>query len=399
MKHSIYKIFKNLNLYLLIILILSALGFLFIVEQHYSYEKIKNLNNQQAVLLKILKQEKESGKPDILLYNAEIANLKHEMQKLYKQSEHNYISIYILKNLEESNKDLKELESLIEIFDIQSRKYFAYEKKSKNIQSASNTLDQSYENITSLINNIILKNIQYDNSRFNIFGVIFLSSFFLLLLTSFWYKRRLTRIHNDITLLLTPNRDKNASVFTQEVDAVLLRTNRKTQIADNPAMIDNLTEIHNDKGMLQAYAQRKVSKENNFSSVTVLEVDNFTKSKRTYSQEFTQEILKKIAYTISLYQQAGDIIARTDYNQFTLIFSRSLKDKLFKDADLIRQSISEIKFSNPEYGRVKITLSGGFINISNNMQLNESMRKAKDLLQKAKAQGQNRILQTKDIPK
>lgn len=200
MKHSIHEIFKNLNLYLLIILTLSALGFLFVVEQYYSYEKIKNLNNQKSVLLKILNQEKESNKLDILQYNAEIANLSHEMQKLYKQSQHNYIAIYILNNFEESDKDLKQLESLVGFFNTQSRNYFTYEEKSEDLQSTLTALNQTYENIASHINTISLKNIQYDNDRFNIFSKIFLASLILLIFVTFWYKIRLEKIYKDILL-------------------------------------------------------------------------------------------------------------------------------------------------------------------------------------------------------
>mgnify|MGYP002641278703 CR=1 FL=1 len=399
MKHSIHKIFKNLNLYLLIVLILSTLSFLFIVEQHYSYEKIKNLNEQKIVLLKILNQEKESNKLDILQYNADIANLNHQMQKLYIQSQYNYISSYILKNFEESDKDLQKLESLVKIFNSQSRKYFTYDKKNEQLQSLFTQIDQTYENIASHTNTIVLKNIQYDNDRFDIFSKIFFVSFVLLTLLTLWYKIRLTKIYNDILFLYTTNTDKNTPIFTQEVDAILLRMNRKNQTANNPTMIDGITEINNNKGMLQAYAQRKGIKETYFSCVTVLEIDNFTKSKRTYSPELTQEILKKVAYTISLYQQSSDIIARTDYNQFTLIFFRTSKEKLFKDTDLVRQSIAEIKFFTPEKERIIITVTGGLINKANSAPLDESVRKAKELLQSTRELGKNRIIQTKDIPK
>ena len=369
------------------------------MEQHYSYEKIKNLNEQKIVLLKILNQEKESNKLDILQYNADIANLNHQMQKLYIQSQYNYISSYILKNFEESDKDLQKLESLVKIFNSQSRKYFTYDKKNEQLQSLFTQIDQTYENIASHTNTIVLKNIQYDNDRFDIFSKIFFVSFVLLTLLTLWYKIRLTKIYNDILFLYTTNTDKNTPIFTQEVDAILLRMNRKNQTANNPTMIDGITEINNNKGMLQAYAQRKGIKETYFSCVTVLEIDNFTKSKRTYSPELTQEILKKVAYTISLYQQSSDIIARTDYNQFTLIFFRTSKEKLFKDTDLVRQSIAEIKFFTPEKERIIITVTGGLINKANSAPLDESVRKAKELLQSTRELGKNRIIQTKDIPK
>ena len=399
MKHSIRKIFKNLNLYLLIVLILSTLSFLFIMEQHYSYEKIKNIHKQKRVLLKILNQEKESYKLDILQFNTDIANLNHAMQKLYTQSQYNYISIYIVKNFEESNKDLQELESLIKTFNTQSRDYFTYDENTTQLQNALTQIHQTYDNVTSHIHRMVLKNIQYDNDRFDIFSKIFFASFALLILITLWYIIRLAKIYNDITYLHAINADKNTPIFTQEVNSALLRMNRKSQITDDTTMIDGITEINNDKGMLQAYSQRKGIKDNSFSCVTVLEIDNFSKSKRTYSPEFTQEILKKVAYTISLHQQPSDIIARTDYNQFTLIFFRASKEKLFKDIDIVRQSIAEIRFFTPEKENIIITVTGGFINKANNAPLDESVRKAKELLLRTKELGQNRIIQTKDIPK
>lgn len=394
-----HKIFKHLILYLLTILTLSTLSFLFIIEQYYSYEKIKNLNNQKSVLLKILNEEKKSNKLDILQYNANIAELNHEIQKLYIQSQYNYIANYILDNFEESNQDLKHLESLIKLFDTHSREYFTHEQKNKQIQKTLTSIKHTYAMIDSSIDTMIFKNIQYDNDRFNIFSKIFLASLILLIFITFWYKIRLTKIYNDILSLYAAHTDKDTPIFTQEVDAILLRMNRKTQIADNPTMIDSITGINNNKGMLYAYSNRKGITDSNFSSFSVLEIDNFTKSKRTFTPEFTQEILKKVAYTISLHQQANDIIARTDYNQFTLIFLRSSKDKLFKHTDLVRQSISEIKFLSPENKHINITMTGGFIHNANNAQLDESLRKAKELLEYAKELGYNRMIQIKDIPK
>lgn len=164
-------------------------------------------------------------------------------------------------------------------------------------------------------------------------------------------------------------------------------------------MIDTVTKIYNNKGMVQSYSERKASKDNNFSSIAILEIDNFSKSKRTFSQEFTQEILKKVAYTVSLHEQGTDIIARSDYNQFTLIFSRPVKEQLFKDVDMIRQSIADLKMATPDKEAVQITITGGFVFKLKSSPLEESIRKAKELLQSAKHMGTNKILQTKDIPK
>jgi diguanylate cyclase (GGDEF)-like protein len=205
-------------------------------------------------------------------------------------------------------------------------------------------------------------------------------------------------IYKDIEYLYQIDKNKNAyAIFSIEADGIALRMNRKTVNSDNPNMLDPITGINNHKGMINAYSQKKNLRNSNFTAVTVFEIDNFSKSKRAFSQELTQAILKKVAYTISLHEQPVDVIARTDYNQFTLIFSRISKEQAFKDVDLIRESIAELKFPGLEQGGTIITLSGGFIIKPNNTNLDEAMKQAKEILAYAKKTGTNRVLRTRDI--
>jgi len=190
---------------------------------------------------------------------------------------------------------------------------------------------------------------------------------------------------------------KGMEFFSEEIDAISLRMKRKPVISDNPAMIDTVTDINNNKGLMHSYAEKKGMKDSNFTSVTVFEVDNFSKSNRVFSQDFTQAILKKIAFTMTLHEQATDVIARTDYNQFTLVFSRASKEQLFKDMEIIRQSISELKFRTPEKESVQITVTGGLVIKPNNTNLEESIRQAKEVLEHAKSTGRNKISQLSDV--
>lgn len=205
-------------------------------------------------------------------------------------------------------------------------------------------------------------------------------------------------IYNDILFLYAvENNKKGYGVFSEEIDAISLRMKRKPVISDNPAMIDTVTDINNNKGLMHSYAEKKGMKDSNFTSVTVFEVDNFSKSNRVFSQDFTQAILKKIAFTMTLHEQATDVIARTDYNQFTLVFSRASKEQLFKDMEIIRQSISELKFRTPEKESVQITVTGGLVIKPNNTNLEESIRQAKEVLEHAKSTGRNKISQLSDV--
>ena len=162
-------------------------------------------------------------------------------------------------------------------------------------------------------------------------------------------------------------------------------------------MIDQVTSINNAKGMVSSYAEKKGMKDSNFTSVTTFEIDNFSKSNRAFSQELTQAILKKVAFTISLHEQATDVIARTDYNQFTVILSRPSKEQSFKDVDIIKQSVSELKFNVPDKGTANITVSGGFVIKPNNTHLDEAIKSSKEILKFAKEHGRNRVAQVRDV--
>ena len=66
---------------------------------------------------------------------------------------------------------------------------------------------------------------------------------------------------------------------------------------------------------------------------------------------------------------------------------------------MLRQSISEIKFKTYDNSSIVVTVSGGFILKPTNQHLDESIRKAKELLLHAQNKSINNISQTKDLAK
>ena len=398
MKHSVNKIFKNLNTFLLTLVALGLISSFFVIEQFYSYKKIDNLKNQSMVVTSLLKEEEKSNKIDMLQFNSKVAKLHPDIDRLLNRNQYNYISNLLTDYKDEYIADLNKLHTLVNNFNKHSRNYFNLSTDDENFQLYFQNIKSQHNSIVSLINSMMIKNISYDNARFNIFNKIFFLFFIILAITAFWYKNRLLNIYNDITFLYSAESNKkNMNIFSQEADAILLRMKRKSALADNPAMMDTVTEIYNNKGMIQSYTEKKSMKDNQFTSVTVLEIDNFSKSKRSFSQEFTQEILKKVAYSISLHEQVTDTIARTDYNQFTLILSRSTKEQSFKDVDLVRQSISEIKLVTPDREKINITVTGAFIIKASKSPLEDSIRKAKELLQNTRDTGTNKIAQISNL--
>lgn len=402
MKQSIKKIFKNLNLYMLFILFISFVALMLTLEHQLSVQKVSNLNNQKDIILSLTKLEKEDVELALILFQGRSAQLNSDIDKLRNAYKYNVTGKYILKNGEAYNKDLKRLRDLVNIFNKNAHSYI----KTGNLKKdritkqrvAKENMKKSFYAVNAHIEEMKIEDMRYNEAVFMLFEKPIVFSFILVLLGTFLYRKRINDTYKDIEFLSSTEKNyAEYQIFSIEADVISSRMKRKAVTADNPAFIDQMTGINNHDGMLNAYGDKKGMKEQNFTSVTVIEIDNFSKSKRTYNQELTQVILKKIAFTLSLHEQPTDVIARTDYNQFTIIFSRDSKEQAYKDVEIIRQSISELKFKTPK--DENITVCGGYVIKPSHTSLEEAIKKAKEILNYTKSVTRNKIYQTKDIAK
>ena len=362
MKQSIKKIFQNLNNYLLFVLFVALVGMLLVLEHSLSFDKVDNLNNQKKVISTLTKLDKSDLELALIQFNGKSTQLHQEIDKLDMMYKYAIIDRYILGNEKEYFEDLDKLSKLTDEFNHSAKEYYV-DTDNKQLEIKTKIqLDSALQAINQHIDTMLLKNISYNEAKFKLTKDAVIVIFVLILLATFWYRKMINSIYKDIAFLQQADKNrKTYDIFSQEVDAISLRMNRKNIVNDNPDMLDQVTDINNYKGMLNSYSQKKNLKDSNFTSVTVLEIDNFSKSNRTFPQDVVQSILKKVAYTISLHEQPVDVIGRTDYNQFTIILSRASKEQSFKDVELVRESINELKFNIPNHGPTKITVSGGFI--------------------------------------
>jgi len=398
MKHSIKKIFLSLNAYMLFVMFASFIFMMLTLEKQLSFDKTKILNTQKSIILSLTNLKKDDLELALIQFNGKTAQLKSEIEKLYNIYKYSFTEKYILNNKTEYFTDLEKLKQLKDTFNTQVHRYYTQNKDMSIIKHNKELLQNTYYNLIKHLDKIISKDLVYSERKYKIFKYIFIATFFIILLETILYRKKINNIYADIDYLVAA--DKNArpyTIYSQEADAISLRMKRKTVIEDNPAFIDQITGISNYKGMVNSYANKRDMKDSNFTSITVIEIDNFSKSKRTYPQDVTQSILKKIAFTISLHEQAIDVVARTDYNQFTLILSRDSKEQAFKDVDIIRQSISEIKFNLPNNQNDTITITGGFLIKPHSTNLDEGIKQAKEILARAKNITKNRVLQSIDF--
>ena len=399
MKHSIKKIFQSLNFYLFSILMIAIIGVLAIFEHTLSFNKVDNLVNQKKIISSLTKLDKNDLELALILFNGKSTHLHQEIDKLHTLYKYAYMDKYIVGNKKEYLLDLNTLKQLTDEFTKAAQEYYT-DTNDKNLElKAKKQLDTAFIKINKQINSMLLKNIHYNEVKFKYIKYAVIIIFVLVLFATFYYRKTLKAIYKDIDFLSQTDKNKKEySLFSQEADAIALRMNR-TNITNNSSdMIDPVTEINNYKGMISEYSTKKRKQTSNFTSITVLEIDNFSKSNRVFAQNTIQAILKKVAYTISLFKQPVDIIARTDYNQFTLILSRSSKEQSYKDIEAIRESIAELKFNIPNYkNTTQITVSGGLFIKPNNTSLEEAIKQAKEILLYAQSLGSNKIMQARDL--
>lgn len=398
MKHSIKEIFKSLNTYLLFVLFATFLSLVLIIEQQLSFDKLENLNSDKKIASYLVNLDTGDMELALIQFNAQSTKLLQNVEKLKLLYKYNIFEKFIIQNTTEYNADLNNLSLFINQFNEATHRYYTQNKDLVKQTIAKQDLQSTYNKLVKHIDNIILKSTHYNQEKFQYQKYFIFILFILVLLATFRYKKMLHLIYEDISYLSTVRKTKSEyDIFSLEADAIALRMNRKNQLVDNPHLIDPVTNINNYKGLEHSYTHKKPLRDTNFVSTTVLEIDNFSKSKKVYTQEIAQAMLKKVAYTISLHAQPADIIGRTDYNQFTIILSRVSKEQAFKDIDLIRESISELKFSIPDIGPVTISVSGGFVANPNNTSLEEAMKQAKEILEYAKSTGKNKIFQVRDL--
>ncbi len=396
MKSSIKNIFKNISSFMTFALIVATISVVFTFEQSNSFKKIDILNTQKAIALSLYELDKKDLESTLILFNGKSTELRFEIKKLYNLYEYDIIGNYILDNSKEYFAQLEKLTALMNTFNAQVHQY--YKSPQKTEKELYELAGDSFENLNKHISTMIFKNIEYDNKKFKLLQMLAIFSFVIVFIFTFWFQRRLRKIYEDITFLFSPkNSSENHELHTIEADAIFLRLKKRTVSKIDPTNIDPITGINNNKGLESSYAEKKDMKKDNFTAIAILEIDNFSKTNRAFPQELTQSMLKKIAYTISLFEQVTDVISRSGYNQFTIILSRQSKDQAFKEIDAIRQSISELKFVAQDNIPVQLTVSGAFMIKPNGVTLSNSIDDVKVILEFAKTHGKNKIYQKRDM--
>jgi len=382
---SISKTFRNFKLSIFIIFLLITIISLSILNSGYDLQKIKLSNT-------LVKQSKALLKFDIYGNETSIELLKEQ---------HHYMNVNY-----EKIKDLRKQDVIKNLYIPSTTADSAFETLGKSISSLHKVTIQYYEvqgrdykgkiaqlqdklhQNSRLYTDAIIKNISFKNSLIlymSLATIVVVSMIFL------WYSRKLRIIYRDIKHILNVEEEDRKKVFkTDEFTAIKRRMERRPLAGGGKNLLDPLTELLNEKGLVSEFVQRNSGTAKEFVCVTIFDIDNFKELTQNYGKSFTETVIKKFAFIMNLEKKPSDILGRVGEDQFIIITPRENQDQAFTTVENIRQSIEKTLFKSPQ-GKISVTVSGGFTPKDKHEKIESAIATATALVKRAKVQGKNSI--------
>ena len=394
MRWSIKKIFDNLSKTLLVLSILLGLLSTITFTLNSSVAKSDLLLEQKA----LVREAYNLGREDIQLSNIQlkgiINNLKYDITQMRDAYTFDILGNYVYGHTKQYMNDLEQL-SIKQLLYIEAARTY-YEQSLANLAARQDDYDFAQAEYDAKLSDLQEKHLIYEAQKFNGLQYIVYLSFLISILSTLWFTRRLSSIYNDIRTLYSVDLENKGRMYqTEEAEMITKRMSRKSSATENPAFIDPVTEVNNYKGLLHGFANRK-GVSGATIAVCVFSLDHFKDIEKKYQKDLANQILKKIAFMLSLYEQHTDVLGRIDYDQFVFVLNRNTKDIALNDCEQIRKNIEEAKFKAPKGESIKVTVSGGFVVKAPNKPLDQTIAHAKEILHAAIVQGGNKIAQLRD---
>ncbi len=394
MRWSIKKIFNNLSTTLLSLTII--LGFLatIVFTLNSSVTKTDLLLEQKA----LIKEAYNLGREDIQLSNIQlrgiVENLRYDITKMKDAFDFDILGNYVFGHSVEYLNDLEQL-SIKQLLYIEAAEAYYYQSI-EELEARLDDYDFAQAEYEAKLYELEEKHLIYESEKFNIIQYIIYLAFAVSLTTTLWFTRRLSFVYKDLKTLYSVDLESKDRIYlTEEAEMITKRMSRKPTATENPAFIDPVTEINNYKGLLHGFANRKGTGGATLA-VCVFALDNFRDIEKKYKKDFANQILKKIAFMLSLNEQHTDVLGRIDYDQFVFVVNRATQAIALNDCEQIRKSIEEAKFKTHNGIPIKVTASGGFVIKAPNKPLDQTIAHAKEVLAVAISQGGNKIAQLRD---
>lgn len=385
---SIRKVFFNLKTSLLILGIGATLLLLQLFHISQYSERLGALKNQHLLIDKVINTDLNDPKMASILINGAISEITLSVKL---SGEETFVDSWINSNEEQASL-LRSLEISSEAFRDNAliwSESLAISSNSSRIRmmNARTAFLADIDRMMDYQIHIIQESI--DTAKITAL-LFFIAGLFIFL----FYRYRLNQIYRDIDKACSIDTDGTPKIITtQEVDFLFKRLLRKSsQPQLNPAIINPLSGLNNERGLAYAFNAKKAGKAGNTVFLSLFELDHYTSIVNKLSKEDMSSLFKKLGDILTMYQQPLDVIAHTDDDHLVFLMSRSTKQAALEESEKIIHSVAESIFNTAE-GNIKITLSAGFLLKPPSKSIDDAVEEAQVLIQKAQENGGNQVVQ------
>lgn len=173
-----------------------------------------------------------------------------------------------------------------------------------------------------------------------------------------------------------------------EIEKRIIEINNNLQ---RSSVTDGLTGLYNHKYMYDNLSKeiRRAKEKEECISIIMFDIDYFKKVNDVYGHQYGDKSLERVAECIKSKVRNRDIVGRYGGEEFLVILPKQNLEDAYEIAEKIRKRIKNLVFENEE---LKVTISGGVAQLETGIETPEKLvKKADELLYKAKAKGRDRI--------
>ena len=127
-------------------------------------------------------------------------------------------------------------------------------------------------------------------------------------------------------------------------------------------------------------------------SIIMFDLDHFKRVNDQYGHLVGDLVLRKVAEAIQSKIRKGDYLSRYGGEEFVLVLPDTKRTRAMELAERLKQVVAALQIKTPEGDTVKITASFGVASLRKDDDREGLIKKADDMLYKAKAAGRNRVM-------
>jgi diguanylate cyclase (GGDEF)-like protein len=381
---SVLATFRNLKISVFIAALLLVAISLFSVNIGSDFKKIELSDTLHKQSEEILSFDVNAGEISKQLLKEHQLYMNVNFQKIQDLEDMDLVASIVVKTPDEVTF-LRTLHAKLETLHAIATDYYTlntskYLTMVKSAQIALHKASKAY-------NSAVMANIKVKND-FALY--LELATLIDILFMLIWYSYKLSVVKKDIKVILdVDTEDRNKTFKTVEFISIKRRMERRPMSSGGKNLLDPLTELLNEKGLLSEYAQRgSISK--GYTFVTMLDIDGFKEMAQLHGKTFTDTVVKKVGFIINLEKKPSDIVGRVGEDQFIIITPRESQAEAFEAVERIREAVEKTKFKAGSE-KITVTVSGGFAPKDKHEKIESAIGTANSLVKRAKVQGKNTI--------